>query len=168
MKEGLPADDTYIELLRSKYSWLVEDKQHETVPETNKRYIIGDNKHWIGCLQDFILNNYIMDDGFAFNRNAGGIARERIKQEDQGLYYWIGRHDKLRKPLIDSQYTAMESIASSVKDEFPELYSRLSRLLTFDLILFKNNYAVMDFESKAGLAKRLDDTAYKFLEELSR
>jgi hypothetical protein len=158
----------YVRILREKYNWHVEDSEHKEVPEPNQRYLLKDNHYWVKVLRGFVLENYIFNDKLRDNKDARKEVKEKMRKEDPFLDSWIKKHDKLRKGLIDHLYIAIQTIPSNLKEEHPKVHNRLKGIVTFDLFMFYASYAVMPFESKSGLVKRLDDVAYKFLDVLSK
>lgn len=161
-------NEDYVRILREKYNWKVEGSEHKEVPEPDQRYLLRDNKHWLSVLKEFVSENYIFNDGLGNNKDARREVKEKMRKEDPFLHSWVKRHDKLRKGLVDSTYLALQTIPNSFTEEFPRTYDNLKRLMTFDLFMFYGSYAVMPFESKANLVKRLDDVAYRFLDILSK
>lgn len=161
----LQTDAEYIGFLTSEYGWEIEGPSYTAVPQPHQKYI-GRNQREFNLIKHYLTGTYIIKDQFESNHNARHDFLEKIRATAPTVRDWIQPRSKLKKDRISTDIIMpMDAIVYDLEDTFPELSQRLRKYTSYlyDSIL---GYDTMPSDEKVRFVHRVDDVAYRFLEEL--
>lgn len=163
----LKTDAEYIAFLTHEYGWQIDGPSYTAVPQPHEKYI-GRNQRRFDLIKHYLTGTYIIRDQFDTDHKARRLFLEEFELVQPNVKEWIDSHSKLKMNRIyGNVLLPIFSIVENLESTFPEVYRQLQNC-TSDLYRDIIGYDGMSFDKKVSLVRRVDEVAYRFLEELGK
>ncbi len=163
----LKTDAEYIDFLTREYGWQITGPSYTVTPQPRLEYI-GRNQEQIDLLRHYLTGTYSIRDQFDKDHRARHDFLVALGSTKPEVKEWIRLHSKLKRDRIAIDVVmGIDAIIADLQETFPELYRRLENF-TLELHRTVGGYDQMSFDEKVAYVKKVDEVAYRFLEELRK
>ena len=160
--------DKFVKILREQFGWTVEGSSYSRIPEPKSEFRQV-AKESVEYIKKFLLGGYFIIDEFGINHISRSAFRRKMKEEQPEIIGWIDKHSKLSGNKLFGVTKHLNDIKNATRGIDPYVYRTLNRLFAPEIYSpHGRTYHRLSLNKKIEYVKKVDQTAYKFLEALSK
>ena len=168
MTLDLITDQDFIDFCTREYGWKIEGPSHTAVPEPKSEYVTG-NAREVELVRHYLTQTYLIKDQFDSDHAARRIFFDEVIRSEPAVAMWVKNHSKLKGNRVTTEvYYPMVLITENLQEHFPQKGRSLNEIHQSHQFLIGPQYDVLSFEEKIAYVRKVDDVAYRFLEELAK
>ena len=160
--------DKFVKILREQFGWTVEGSSYSRIPEPKSKFR-QIAKESVEYIKKFLLGDYLIVDEFGIDHVSRSDFRRKMEKEQPEISSWVYNHGKLGGNKLFNVTKHLNDIKNATRDIDPYVYRTLNRLFAPEIYSpHGRTYHRWSLKKKIEYVKQVDQTAYKFLEALSK